>query len=228
MEVVAQEKRTLPKLTVITRACQRPKMLIKNIQSVQSQTCKDWEQVFIIDNLRRGVKWANEQFYHNRDRVIGEYVFMLDDDCRFIHNGFVQALKKITVSSPDLVMVRTRRPQFSPKELPRKEHWKKSHLFKLGSTNGMCYVTKSELWKANTERYFVKATGDWQMLKGLLPQAKSIVWLDMFASETQQLGRGKLFEVKGGSWFSPVVKKFNIENLGDETNPDWRIRYWQL
>lgn len=214
---------TNPFFTLITRACWRPKMLANSIRSALSQVDTDLEILFIVDMKKRGVRWANDQFHANRDRIQGQYVFMLDDDCRLIHNGFVGALKKITTTNPGLVMVRTRRPQLAPKELPRREHWGKVSSLKQGSTNGMCYVTRTDLWKKYTPRYFVNATGDWQFLKALLPNAKPIVWLDMFASETQQLGRGKAFEKCNAEWWQNIVKRFQIE----KDDREWHIPLYQ-
>lgn len=217
---------TNPFLTIVTRSCQRPKMLIKNILSVKSQTDKDIEQIFIVDNQRRGVLWANKQFHANIHRVNGDYVYMLDDDCRLINNSFVAQLRKATKNKPEIIMVHTRRPQLAPKELPRQIHWKKRNLLKLGSTNGLCYVTRSDIWKAHTQRYFINATGDWQFLRGMVTNKKyKMIWLDLFVAETQQLGRGKLFEVNGGSWFSPIVKRFGIKNVGTKDKQDWRLRH---
>ncbi|MHA2069645.1 MAG: glycosyltransferase family 2 protein, partial [Candidatus Thorarchaeota archaeon] len=73
-------------LTIVTRCCQRPKMLSENIQSVIDQTCHDVEQVFIVDHTRQGIHVADRALALNKDRVEGEYVYILDDDCQLIDN----------------------------------------------------------------------------------------------------------------------------------------------
>jgi hypothetical protein len=53
-------------------------MLGENIQSVIDQTCHDVEQVFIVDHTRQGIHVADRALALNKDRVEGEYVYILD------------------------------------------------------------------------------------------------------------------------------------------------------
>jgi hypothetical protein len=209
-------------LTIVTRACRRPVMLGVNIDSVLAQTDRDIEQVFIVDNDRRGVARANAQLDLNRERADGSYVYILDDDTRLINREFVAHLRKVVVDRPHVVMVRSRRPQMSRDELPTA--WGRRDWLKKKTTNCLCYVVRGDWYREHIVGFNEKVCGDWHFLNRLLEHDARLVWLDHFVGETQQLGRGKKFEKCKPDWFRQVARKYGIQEVAPG---DWRLRLWQ-
>lgn len=220
-----------PFLTIVTRACDRPYFLRRNINSVKMQTNKSIEQVFIVDKERLGRYHANQSFRHNTHRIDGDYVFILDDDCRLKDKYFVQKVFEGVQNSdspPDVVMVQTSRPQIRPKKLPKPDVWKNFHNIRIHSTNCLCYVVRRDMWVEYVYGFAKPAAGDWHFLKELVrnSSAEKFAWVEGVFSETMQLGRGKKFELKQNivGWWEDAVEEHGIVNLGDG---DWRLRLWR-
>jgi hypothetical protein len=224
---------TQPFLTIITRCCWRPVMLAKNIKSVLVQTDRDIEQIFIPDFSRKvEVGKANRQFALNIERVQGQYVYVLDDDTMLINNNFVAKLRKCARrnNNPGVIMVKSNRPQFAPRVLPKADAWGKRQNLRIGATNVLCYVTRSDLWGQKVHHWNVNAAGDWTFLKSLV-RVKGInfVWLPIVAAKTQQIGwmkKSARFEQCTAKWWKQTVEKFRIANLGTRKNPDWRLQLY--
>jgi hypothetical protein len=221
---------TAPFLSVVTRCCCRPKMLAVNIRSVLAQTDRDIEQVYIVDGKRRGLAWANQQVPRAAHRVDGDYVYILDDDTKLVAPAFVAKLRDAVRrhKSPGVVMVKSRRPQFPPRLLPKADAWGEVGKLRLGATNCLCYVVRADLWKEEIRHWATRAAADWSFLKALLKYKSEFAWLDLVAAETQQVawlvGRPKSFEKCGGDWWKRTVKQFGIVHRGGD---DWRLPLWE-
>lgn len=219
---------TQPFLTIVTRACDRPYFLNRNIESVEMQTDQDIEQIFIVDKERKGRHWANCEFRHHTHRIDGKYVFILDDDCRLKSKYFVQKVREGAESDPDVIMVQTSRPQIKPKKLPKDDVWGSFNNIRIHSTNCLCYVVRQDMWVKYVYGFAKPAAGDWHFLKELLAysRADKFAWVEGVFSETMQLGRGKKFELKQNieGWWEKTVEEHGIEDLGEG---DRRLRLWK-
>ena len=208
-----------PFLTIVTRCCQRPKMLAENIQSVRAQTCHDVEQIFIPDRTRQGIQKADRALGENADRVNGEYVYILDDDCMLIDPQFVESVVGIVREHhPDIVMVKSRRPPGPPsRQALVPTVWEQP--LRHGACNCLCYVMRAELWKRYIEWFGKKPWGgDWWFLERVLKENPKIVWLDRIVADARQLGRGKMFEEVEDGWFEKVMEECEVEDrlwMGD-------------
>ena len=209
-----------PFLTIVTRTCKRPVMLSRNIESVLAQTDKDVEQVFVVDGEQKGVPWANRSLAEAANRVQGEYVYILDDDCQLTERKFVQRLRlQAAKYNEDVIMTRTLRLQLSPCTLPTV--WQKPGELRLGTTNALCYVVKRERWTAHIAAFGLPAAGDWHFLSALRDAGCTFGWMDLVVAKTQQLGRGIHFEDCPNDWFKQVARKYHVADLG---KGDWRLR----
>lgn len=207
-------------LTVVTRCCRRPQSLSENIASIEMQTDHDVEQIFIVDRQRKGMKEANQSLALNADRVDGDYVYILDDDCIVIDPYFVEKVKE--VAGDDVIMVKSMRPPGPPsRQSLVPTVWEGT--LRHGTCNCLCYVVRSGLWKEYIERYGTKCGGDWAFLRRVLGAKPAMYWLDEIVADARQLGRGKLFETAEDGWFERVAEEHNLENLGEG---DWRLRLW--
>lgn len=211
-----------PFLSIVTRCHRRPVMLEKNIHSVAMQTDKDIEQVFLVDFVGRGLLWANKQLFEHRDKAVGDYIYILDDDCLLICPEFVELLKETAKTKPSVIMVRSKRPQLAPKLLPRDNIW--GHRERLPmKANCLCYVVEHKFWQENIAGFAGRA-GAGLFMKRLVKTVATFAWLDIVAAETQQLGRGRKFEECNQSWWHKIVSEFDVEEVAKN---DWRLRYWR-
>lgn len=214
-----------PFLTIVTRCCWRPVLLAANVQSVLRQTDRDIEQIFIVDQNRRGIHWANLQLFANRDRVGGEWVYILDDDCRLIRDDFVSLVRNCASANPNakFIVVKSRRPQLAPRVLPKPGVWGKRGRLPMRA-NCLCYVVRRELWREAIASFGAPAAGAGLMMEHLAKSQYGMVWLDVIVAETQQLGRGRNFETCRKTWWRETIDRFGIRDVG---KGDWRLRLWR-
>jgi len=193
-------------------------MLSRNIESVRAQTSKDWEQLFIVDSKGdNGIPWANEQLSRFKSYIQGEWVFILDDDCRLTDFEFVSSVRDALVPRADMVMVRTRRPQLKPSLLPPDGKWGMENREKLEKHEGihvncLTYVVRRGLW-LNTIHEFKGHSGARTFFQAVMRVKPHIVWLDRVMSTTQQLGRGKNFEECEPRWFDRIAKEYDLKKV---------------
>lgn len=218
-----------PFLSIITRTCQRPKMLSENIASVKAQTCHDVEQLFLVDHTRKGIQAADRALHEHGGQVRGRYVYILDDDGILIHDAFVEMVKGVVEDnspSPSVVMVKSRRPPGPPSMqpiVPTPQAWNSRNLYH-GACNCLCYVMEATLWRTHIKQFGVKPWGgDWWTLASVLATNPTMYWLDEIVADCRQLGRGKLFETDKADWFAPVAREHNLERI---TNDIWRMSLW--
>lgn len=174
-------------LTVVTRCYKRPQALQANVASLNNQTCDDWEQLFIVDEVGRGIGWANRQFARYANQVSGDYVLMLDDDDRLIRDDAIEILKRTAYNQPEIVIFRGLHGRHGI--LPSDETWgdkpKSTHI------SGQDFITRSDVWKAHIEHFGHEKMGDYAFLSALWPSVQSVVWLDELLVEQQAIGGGE-------------------------------------
>jgi len=226
-------------LTIITRTCKRPQGLARAVKSVLAQTCKDWEQIFIVDKIGRheggNIPWANRQFSVNAHRVDGDYVFPLDDDGMFIDDEFVGALKKTITAwnGPEVVLIQTLSPSKAngscARILPEPPiwsiDWESGKRPSAWSGNGYCLVTRADIWKARIEAYYQHnevTGGDWHFCTSLIEGGCQFVKLDVCATRSMSRGRGRKFEtICPPDWFERTAAALGIKEVAPG---DWRLR----
>ena len=223
-----------PFLSIVTRCCQRPVKLARNIKSVAAQKCHDLEQVFLVDRERRGLLYANQQFERHVDAPRGQYIYHLDDDGFLPNSQFVTAVKALAVKAnyPDVILVRVAGGRTGHKLLPPPEvwglNWERGERPAFWIGCGYCFAVKSEVWQANVWRYHHdqgktwKTGGDWKFMTGLIQLGVGVVRLDSNRRGGDgQRGRCAVEKCKPG-WFERVVETYNMERVGEDV---WRIDY---
>ena len=172
-------------LTVVTRCYRRPSALRANVASLDEQTCDDWEQLLIHDEVGRGIPWANRQMARYIDQIDGDYVLMLDDDDRLTRPDAVEVLKRVTHSTPDIIIFRGLHGHHGI--LPTDEVW--GNKPKGTQISGQDFITRADVWKAHVGAMDGRM-GDYAFLQSLWPNAESVVWLDELLVEQQSIGGG--------------------------------------
>jgi len=172
----------IPFLTVVTRCNNRPELLYRNLSSWSEQSDQDFDHILLFDGENRGVEWANSNIAVNKDRVHGEYVYVLDDDDYLHCKDFVKILKKVAKENgPDVIMVKMYHGP-SGKDLPDVGHWGSSGVFP-GHVGTPCFVVRRDVWKRHIDSFQGKSMGDYRFIKELFEENYKIYWLDIRAAK---------------------------------------------
>jgi glycosyltransferase involved in cell wall biosynthesis len=218
-----------PFLTVITRCCRRPDMLRDNIQSVQRQSCKDWEQLFLVDPDGRHedpILWANQQFSRHEGYVSGEYVCALDDDGVLIDENAFAVVKETVSDEPDVVMVRIStlgtdgKYHVWPKDEVWDLNWEEGERPDRWAGNGYNVYTRSAVWRDHLSFYQNTRGGDWHYITSLLDGDLYIKRADVLSGKSMMRGAGVIFEKCGPYWFDEVAEEFGLKMLAENV---WRL-----
>lgn len=134
--IIPREK---PFLTVITRCYARPNYLRKALDSIEEQTCNDYEHIFLVDEQGRGVLAANRFFYEYRHLVRGKYVYMYDDDTYFLDNRLFEKLKVMGQDEHGILFFKNLIGGYVTTG-----PWLEG---KLGLISGNAYAVLSDVWK---------------------------------------------------------------------------------
>ena len=163
-----------PFMSFITRCYKRPKKLEQCIASINNQTDKDFEHIFIEDDVGMGLEWANKQLYEHRKRVKGEYVYICDDDDQVSDRNFVATIKKIVKeSAPDVIITKMLR---EGKEFPTSNVWNKDPIKKEIGTGCICVT--NEVFQKHIETFGKPRFGDYYYIKDIFEGEYKTYWLD--------------------------------------------------
>lgn len=177
-------------LTIITRhVIGREKLLARNTRTVKSQTCDDYEQIFLIDDQKRGMLWADRNLHANRDKPTGRYVYVLDDDDYLVDNQFIEKAKELLGnSSPAVIMVKFRRKPFNNQILPESQHWgKRPEVCHVGSPN---FVVRRDVWVKYIHHFGAAGDpySDFHFIRSIWDAGHKFVWLDRIVAEVDRIG----------------------------------------
>jgi len=161
-------------MSFVTRSCNRPDALKRCCASINNQTDKDFEHVLLVDTVRRGYHFANKQFYVNRHRVTGDYVYLLDDDDYLIEPNFIKYIKNIVTSnSPDVIMVKM---QTEANIFPLPDVWKKRPI--CGSIGTSCFCVSNKVFQLHIKAFTQTCGGDCHFIKEVFKHGYKIFWFD--------------------------------------------------
>jgi len=180
-------------LTVVTRCYKRPEMLKVNKASLASQTDKDWEQIFLVDEVGRGTYWANQSFYRNRHLVHGNYVFILDDDDCLVYDDFVSDLKEIAAASnAAAILVKA---FAAGRTLPTDLVWEVEKYPVVGNIGSGNFVVRLDYWQRHIRAFGQPTAGDYSFICDVFDDVKSnndnIYWFDKVVMRAQEVSYGR-------------------------------------
>lgn len=171
-------------LTVVTRCYKRPLMLRINQRSLRQQTDPDYEQLLIVDDVGRGVAWANRVLAGVKPS--GEYVMVLDDDDLLDDPKAIEALKEATADNPELVIFKTDHAKLGV--LPNDLIWGKRPL--LGLIGSCSFISRRDVWEQHINSFGKDAAGDYAYLKAVWFNRPNVVWLDRQLAAVQRISYG--------------------------------------
>jgi hypothetical protein len=164
-------------------------MLQWNQASLEAQTDDDWEQILLVDDVGRGVPWANRNLADNRERARGAYVWILDDDDEATDTTLVTTLKELAQESdPDLVMVKMDHGTKIGIQ-PDKEHWLKRPVHSYCGVSAV--IAKNGLWQEAIKQFGAHLGGDIKYAQAAYDMAQKTYWLDRVVSRVQRVSWGR-------------------------------------
>lgn len=176
-----------PFLSIVTRHYyKRPNMYKLCCESVDRQKDQDLEHIILRDDIGVGFARANGFFYENRDKVKGDYVFMLDDDNVLITDDFVTDLKEIVkIHSPEMIFIRN---LIDGVLYPSSRYvWGKDKLI-INHIDTANVVVKKELWQKHIINFLQRKAGDFFFIDSVFRTKPKIYWQDKIYSKSLMVG----------------------------------------
>ena len=186
-----------PFMSIVTRTFKKPKCLVSNIMSLERQTDQDYEQIFIGDNIGRGLDWADQALDTYKDINTGKYVMVLDDDDELTSRSFITTIKDIANRfNPDIIMWRGFFTEVQCVLPPIDPRWGVHPTRGLiGSFN---YCTTRELYNKYIHLCKSGLSGDFDFIETVFnstPKDK-VFWLKKILVKTQQKSFGEALDIE--------------------------------
>lgn len=177
----------MPFLEILTRTYKRPTMLAANQASLAAQTSGDWQQTLLVDEVGRGCAWANAQLGQYAPQLVGDFIWILDDDDVCIDESLVEQLSLIVqVAAPDLIMMRMDHGPLGV--LPDGAHWRKRPV--RGRIGVSACVIRRELFQRCAWAWGDAYDGDFDFIDAVWDAKPIVFWYDCIASKVQRISRG--------------------------------------
>jgi glycosyltransferase involved in cell wall biosynthesis len=180
----------MPFLEVITRTFNaRPHLLRINQDSFKRQTNPDWVQTILVDDAARGIGYAGAMLTNYAPDVVGDYVWVLDDDDTCILPTLVVELKFIVADSdPDVIMVRM--DHGAGRILPDDADWMLRPV--MGRIGGSAVIVRRAVWQANAWAWNSgRYTHDFDFINALWDTNPTVYWHDVVASRVMRQSFGR-------------------------------------
>jgi hypothetical protein len=120
------------------------------------------------------------------DEVNGDYVLMLSDDDMLCNDKFVSNLLAFTKENekPEVIIIKAIK---EGRILPSIWNAKPQ----LGHIDLSCFVVRSDIWKANADKWGKRYEGDFDFINSLWEQGYQFNWMDVVAVKAQRISRGQ-------------------------------------
>jgi hypothetical protein len=179
----------VPFLEILTRSFGgRPHMFAAQQVSLTAQTDRDFVHTVLMDSERRGIEWASENMGRYAPQLVGDYVWILDDDDLCTLPTFIAGLKQIAVlNAPDVVFVRMDHDY--GRILPSARWGKSPKVSEIGVS---AYVVRREVWQAHAGAWTPgKYTSDFEFIDSIWQSRPVTYWWDVVASRCQRQSLGR-------------------------------------
>ena len=177
---------TQPFLSVMTRTHPKPvDYLARNEQSLRDQLDPDYEQIVLIDEVGRGLAWANRQFWEHRHTAEGDYVIMLDDDNVLATPHAITILKAVTWDQPEAVIFKA---DVGPHGImPTSLAWSQRKAI-AWQIDGHCTIVRTDIWRKYIHYFSVDIRGDAAFLAALTCADLRVEWCNAVLVRALRVG----------------------------------------
>lgn len=179
----------MPFLEILTRTFNgRPTMLAVNQVSLREQTDGDWVQTLLVDHNRCGIEWSTENMAYYAPRLVGDWIWVLDDDDLCTLPTFVAGLKEIAVlNAPDVIFVRM--DHGGGRILPSARWGKAPRVSEIGVS---AFVVRRDVWQAHAGAWTPgEYISDFKFINSIWQSRPVTYWWDVVASKCQRQSEGR-------------------------------------
>lgn len=178
----------MPLLEIVTRTCKRPGLLKNNQASVAALIGNDWLHTLLIDATGRGIGWSYDNLAGYAPNLVGDYIWLLDDDDRCIYPNLVSELRSLVDGcAPDVVIVRM---DHGPLGILPDEGW--AGFPQQGDIGCSAMIVRRDWWQTHagalTPGHY---SSDYDFFRSLMISGPRVVWWDIVASAVQRISRGE-------------------------------------
>ena len=178
-----------PFLEILTRTFNaRPRMFAAHRASLAAQTDQDFVHTPLVVEAGRGIGYATEQMARYAPNLVGDYIFVLDDDDLLTLPAFVAGLKEIAILyAPDVIMVRM--DHGAGRILPSDRWGKSPRVSEIGIS---AFVVRRDVWQAHAGAMIPgKYTSDFEFISSIWRDRPAVYWWDVVASRVQRQSEGR-------------------------------------
>lgn len=175
-------------LEVLTRTYRRPQMLARNMASLEAQTCGDWVQTLLRDTFGRGIGWSYTNMAAYAPQLVGDYIWVLDDDDECIRPTLVAEIQAIVHRDPDVEVIFVRMDHGRLGVLPS-VNWGKSPV--EGDIGVSAYIVRRDRWQQYAPAFAPVYAGDYAFITAVYASTHHHVWHDVVASRVQRISHGQ-------------------------------------
>lgn len=176
----------MPFLEVLTRVYKRPKMLAHNVASLEAQSDQDFTQTFLVDDEGRGIGWSYVNMAAYAPNLVGDYIWILDDDDMAVSQTFVADLKSIVEAhNPDVIMVKM---DHGKRGILPSVCWQRKP--EIGGIGCSAFVVKRHIWQRHSKFLGNNYAGDFDFIHSIFSWDYRFYWFDCIASKVQKISLG--------------------------------------
>lgn len=174
-------------LTIYTPTYKRPLALKVCVDSISNQTHPQLiEHVIIPDEIGIGIDGVYRDVPNHLDKVHGDYVLFLADDEALCDPNFARKLYDFVEDKeyPQVVIIKADK---MGRVLP--ELWLQEP--RMGYIDLSCFIVRSDVWKANADKWGQRYEGDFDFIHALWEQGYTFEWWNFLAVKSQRISRGQ-------------------------------------
>lgn len=177
----------MPFLEVLTRTYKRPNMLAVNKASLRAQTDDDYIQTLLDDPTGYGIGWSYTNMAAYAPYLMGNYIWILDDDDATVSLTLIADLKAIVKAhTPDVIMLKMDHGELGI--LPNK-YWQQYPV--LGDIGCSAFVVWRKVWQQHAKYFGSHYAGDFDFIDSIFARDYEIYWFDCVASRVQKRSLGE-------------------------------------
>jgi glycosyltransferase involved in cell wall biosynthesis len=173
--------------TIITRCYKRPKMLERLKASLATQTCQQFGHVLIVDDVGVGIQEANRRLAGAP--ILGEYVYVLDDDNELTDPSFLADLLDIIQQhAPDVIMVKSENGPLGI--LPAVGVWRRGPI--EGQIDMLNFVVSACVFRKHAAAFGKRQRcGDFDFIDEVFGNGYRVHWHDRVVARIQRRSNGE-------------------------------------